>query len=120
MACFKQGTIIDLAARESVSLPNMRGTTLRMTRGSVWITQENDTQDIVLRAGDTWVVEKNGLTILEAQENTTFCALGQRPDAWVMPHPHGAGRAPPLLVARVRDALASFFMSPTRNPVPYV
>ena len=58
MACFKHGTIIDLAARESVSLPDMRGTTLRVTRGTVWITQENDTQDIVLRAGDNWVVER--------------------------------------------------------------
>ena len=81
MPCFKHGTIIDLAARESVSLPDMRGTTLRITRGSVWITQENDTKDIVLRAGDNWVVEKNGLTILEAQEDTTFCALGRRLDA---------------------------------------
>ena len=120
MACFKHGTIIDLAARESVSLPNMRGTTLRVTRGSVWITQENDTQDIVLRAGDTWVVEKNGLTILEAQETTTFCALGRRLDAWVLPQQPGTGRAPSLFVTRARDALASFFMSPMRNPVPYV
>ena len=40
MACFKNGTIIDLAARESVSLPNMRGTTLRITRGAVWITED--------------------------------------------------------------------------------
>jgi hypothetical protein len=120
MACFKQGTIIDLAARESVTLPNVRGTTLRITRGSLWITQENDTQDIVLRAGDTWVVEKNGLTIVEAQESTTFCALGRRLDAWVVPQQLGAGRKPPLFVTRARDALASFFMSPTRNPVPYV
>jgi hypothetical protein len=119
MACFKHGTIIDLAARESVSLPNMRGTTLRITRGSVWITQEDDTHDIVLRAGDTWVVEKNGLTILEAQEHTTFCALGQRLDTWVMPQQR-AGRASPAFVSRVRDALASFFMSPTRNPYPHV
>ena len=78
MACFEHGTIIDLAARESVSLPDIRGTTLRVTRGTLWITQENDTQDIVLRAGDTWMVEKNGLTIIEAQEDTTFCALGRR------------------------------------------
>jgi hypothetical protein len=118
MACFKNGTIIDLAARESVSLPNMRGTTLRITRGAVWITQENDTQDIVLRAGDTWVVEKNGLTILEAQENTTFYALGKRIDAWVMPQP-ATGPAPSTFGARVREGLSAFFMGPPRTTVPY-
>ena len=119
MACFKNGTIIDLAARESVSLPDMRGTTLRITRGSVWITMENDTQDIVLRAGDSWVVDKNGLTILEAQENTTFCALGRQLGVWVMPQP-GENRVPSPLASRIRDGLAAFFMTPTRNPVPYV
>jgi hypothetical protein len=119
MPCFKHGTIIDLAARESVSLPDMRGTTLRITRGSVWITQESDTKDIVLHAGDNWVVEKNGLTILEAQEDTTFCALGRRLDTWVLPRP-ATHRVPSRCATRVRDAIASFFTSPTRNPVPYV
>ena len=118
MACFKNGTIIDLGARESVSLPNVRGTTLRVTRGSVWITQENDTHDIVLRAGDSWTVDKNGLTILEAQENTTFYALGQRLGAWVMPQP-ATGPARSTFGARVRDALAAFFMGPPRSTVPY-
>ncbi len=118
MACFEHGTIIDLAARESVFLRDTRGTTIRITRGAVWITQENDTQDIVLRAGDTWVVEKNGLTILEAQEGTTLCALG-RLDARVVAHSSGERAASPI-VARIRDAFAGFFASPTRNALPYV
>jgi hypothetical protein len=118
MACFKDGTIIDLAARESMSLPNLRGTTLRIMRGSVWITQENDTHDIVLRAGDTWVVEKDGLTILEAQESTTFCALGRRLRTWLVPH--AVERAASPLRTRVREALIAFFTSPRRSPVPYV
>ena len=66
MACFNHATIIDLAAREMLQLPDVRGTTLRVTRGTVWITQQNDTQDIVLRAGDNWVVERNGTTLVEA------------------------------------------------------
>ena len=80
MACFEHGTIIDLAARESVPLPDLRGTTLRVTRGSVWITQENDTQDVVLRAGDNWVIERNGLTLMEAQLDATVCVLGRHVD----------------------------------------
>lgn len=118
MACFKHGTIIDLAARESVSLPNMRGTALRVTRGAVWITQENDTQDIVLRAGDTWVVEKNGLTLLEAQESTTFCALGRHADALVISD-RATGSVPSTFGTRVREALSAFFVGPPRHTVPY-
>jgi len=118
MARIETATTLDLAARESVVLTDVQGTTLRVKRGTVWITQENDTQDIVLRAGDTWVVEKNGLTILEAQENTTFYALGQRLGAWVMPQP-ATGPARSTFGARVRDALAAFFMGPPRSTVPY-
>ena len=114
-----QGTIIDLATRESVSLPTCAVATLRITRGSVWITQENDTQDIVLRAGDTWVVEKNGLTILEAQEDTTFCALGRQFEARVIPQA-AANRGLSPFAARVRDAFAAFFLAPSRNPYPHV
>jgi hypothetical protein len=118
MACFKHGTTIDLATRESVSLPDTRGTTLRVTRGSIWITQENDTKDIVLRAGDTWVVEKNGLTILEAQESTTFCALNRQLEMRFVPE-----RETKSLLATlgryVYAAAAAFLATPRRQPVPY-
>lgn len=119
MACFKHGTIVDLAARESLALPDVRGTTLRVTRGTVWITQENDTQDIVLRTGDNWVVEKNGVTIVEAQEDTTLCATGRRLEAWLQPA-LVARHAPTAFWRRVGDAAAAFFATPSRQSVPYV
>ena len=78
MACFKNGTIIDLTTRESLALPDFRGTTLRVTRGTVWITQEHDTQDVVLRAGDTWVVERNGLTLLRGAGRQHVLRAGSR------------------------------------------
>lgn len=119
MACFEHGTIVDLAARESLALPDVRGITLRVTRGTVWITQESDTQDIVLRAGDNWVVEKNGVTIVEAQEETTLCAIGHRLQAWQKPA-LVARRAPTAVWRRVGDAVAAFFATPSRRPAPYV
>ena len=117
MACFNQATIVDLAAREMLQLPDVRGTTLRVTRGIVWITQENDTQDIVLRAGDNWVVERNGLTIVEAQNDATFCAVGRDVAAWL---PARKPAAAPAWWTHVTAAAAKFFATPTRNPVPYV
>ena len=47
-----------------------------MTRGTLWITEENDTHDIVLGPGDVWMVERDGLTIIEAQNDASFRALG--------------------------------------------
>jgi hypothetical protein len=117
MACFDNGTIIDLAPRETVNLPDMRGATLRVARGTVWITQENDTQDIVLRDGDAWTVERDGLTILEAQSHVSMCVIGRRVETLF-------GRrasSPPRnsVWASARDAIGAFFTMPTRRPVPY-
>jgi hypothetical protein len=116
MACFEHGTIIDLASRETVRLPDIRGATLRVTRGTAWITQQNDTQDVVLRAGDTWVVEHDGLTLLEAQSAATVCIVGRRLSAPVARAAQDRGaswwRNAWSVVARVAAG-------PQRSPVPY-
>jgi hypothetical protein len=36
----------------------------------------NDTNDVVLGPGDVWMVERDGLTIIEAQNDASFRALG--------------------------------------------
>jgi len=122
MACFEYGTLIDLAPRETVTLPDVRGATLRITRGTVWITQENDTKDTVLRPGDTWTVERNGLTILEAQGDVSLCVVGRRIETLVARRSHSARS--PSVWAQTHDAvlslLAAFVTSPRRGPVPYV
>jgi hypothetical protein len=77
MASFAAGTIIDLRAREAITLHDVRGTTLRVTRGTLWLTQENDPSDVILRVGDNWVVERQGATVLEAQDDTVVWAVGR-------------------------------------------
>ncbi len=57
MACFESGTVISLWHREAITLPDVRGATLRVTQGTLWLTQEHERHDIVLRPGDNWVVE---------------------------------------------------------------
>ncbi len=121
MACFEHGTMVELKTREALTLPDVRGATLRVARGTVWITQENDTQDIVLHSGDTWTVERNGLTILEAQGEVSLCVIGRRIETLV------AGREQRALFAsagaRMRNAIVAFFASlfttPTRSAAPY-
>jgi hypothetical protein len=118
MACFEYGTIIDLTVRETVTLGDVRGATLRVARGTLWITQEGDAQDVVLRTGDTWTVERNDLTVLEAQSDVSFCVMGRRVDALVTTVSEGSMAARGW--DKVRGAVAAFLASPTRGTAPYV
>jgi len=76
-------TKVELGTRQSIAFPHIEGTALVVTRGTLWITEENDTHDIVLGPGDVWMVESHGLTIIEAQNDASFRALGRSFDrAW--------------------------------------
>lgn len=78
MACFETGTLIELSPREAVTLQDVRGATLRVTRGTLWLTQEDDRKDVILRVGDNWVVERDGATVLEAQDDTIVYVVGRQ------------------------------------------
>jgi hypothetical protein len=77
MACDGYTRVWDLAAGELVQLDGARGTTLRVTRGTLWVTLEDDLRDIVLSVGETFTVDRGGLTIAEAQGATTVCVLAR-------------------------------------------
>jgi hypothetical protein len=68
--------LLALSHGDVVELPDARGTTLRIGRGSVWLTQERDARDVVLMAGDTWTVERDGLTVAEARGETALAIAG--------------------------------------------
>ena len=76
MLCNGYEKVLDLSHGDLVELNDARGTTVRVTKGTIWITQEHDTQDIVLRAGDVWTVEREGLTLIEAHGETLVCVVG--------------------------------------------
>lgn len=77
MSCFETGTVVSLGRREVVTLPDVRGATLRVMHGTLWVTQHGSRQDVVLRDGDHWVVERNGPTVVEAQNDALFCVAGR-------------------------------------------
>jgi hypothetical protein len=76
MLCNGYDKVLELADGDLVEVNDGHGTTLRVTKGALWITQEHDNRDIVLRAGDVWTVERQGLTLLQAQGATLLCAVG--------------------------------------------
>lgn len=77
MLCTGYDRVLDLDHGDFVKLDDARGTTLRVTRGTLWLTQERDRHDIVLNEGDVWTVERDGLTLVEAQSNAVVCLVGR-------------------------------------------
>ncbi|HEY1327478.1 MAG TPA: DUF2917 domain-containing protein [Casimicrobiaceae bacterium] len=112
MACYETATIIDMGAREAITLQDVRGTTLRVTRGTIWLTQENDRKDVVLRVGDNWVVERDGATVVEAQDDAVVCVVGRRIETGATPR-----RTPVLNGHDWRGRLAALFGE--RRYAPY-
>ena len=54
-----------------------RGTTLTVTAGSLWITQDDDSRDITLDAGQTWTIERHGTTLVQAQRDSVVAVVGR-------------------------------------------
>ena len=63
-------------ARGSVAkLNNGRGARVRVELGRVWITQDGDTNDVFLRAGESFQIERDGLTLVSVLGNTAFAMV---------------------------------------------
>ena len=119
MTFFEPGTIVDLAERETLVLSDIAGARLRVNRGTLWITQEHDTRDVVLNAGDVWQVDRDGDTIIEAQAATTLSATGPRVTRalrrW---QPHGRGAHP--FLDRLREDVAAWWSLTPQRQIPHV
>jgi hypothetical protein len=113
MRCFESGTVVSLAPREVVTLPNARGAVVRVMQGTLWVTQHESTQDVVLRDGDNWVVERNGATVVEAQNDAVFCVAG-KPGTQLLRAVESPRRG-----TRVGAALKHWLHASRRTPVPY-
>ena len=113
MNCNGYTRIWDLAPGEIVKLDGARGTMLRVTRGVLWITLEDDSRDVVLAAGDTFTIDREGLTLVEAQDATSVCVLARHAD-------EARGRANrPSIKDRAAKWLAAAGAGISRRPVPY-
>jgi len=76
MGCFRNGSAVELPRNHVAAVRDAKGALVRVTRGTIWITQESDPDDTVLRIGDNWVLERDGLTVIQAHEDATFCLEG--------------------------------------------
>jgi hypothetical protein len=55
-----------LQPHEVLHIHDGAGLAVKCVRGVLWITQSNDTDDIVVRTGETFVLDRNGLALVSA------------------------------------------------------
>ena len=55
-----------LRAREVLNIRDGRGLAVRCVTGALWITQDGDTDDVVLKAGQCFVLDRRGLALVSA------------------------------------------------------
>jgi predicted ABC-type sugar transport system permease subunit len=82
--CLDAATL-DLAPNQMLAISGGVGMTVSCIRGSIWITQNNDRRDVVLAAGETFVVDRDGVALLSAMAPSKVAmqpAVAQRP-AWL-------------------------------------
>ncbi len=82
MASRTVNTSVNLAPAAHMSLDNARGMLIRVTRGTVWITQARSYDDVILHAGEAWIVEKNGLTLIQAHDEVRLCLPASPRRGW--------------------------------------
>jgi hypothetical protein len=115
MACDGYTKMWEMAGGELIGVDGGRGTTLRVTRGTLWLTFEHDTRDVVLGVGDVFTIDRGGLTLIEAQGDATVCVLARHVDARRLRNPR------PTPWSRVRGWLAAIGAAGmARGWAPYV
>jgi len=83
---------MQLAAGQELRLHDAAGWTVACLRGSLWITQEADTRDLFLDAGDSFALDRPGLALILARRHTVLAiqpparrAVTEYPDAGPRP-----------------------------------
>jgi len=60
------GRPIHLKSREVLDIHDGEGLAVKCLRGVLWITQSDDTDDIIVRDGETFVLDRDGLALISA------------------------------------------------------
>lgn len=67
---------INLETEEAQKLDAIRpGTVIRCQDGILWITQDGDRDDHILKAGDTFTVTRKGNVVLQALNSSSSISL---------------------------------------------
>lgn len=88
-------TKLELGAYGALPLENARGRVVTCVSGVAWLTMEGDERDIVLEPGQSFTVDRDGLTLVASQQLSNISVSRPRPaQTWWQ---------------RVRDAIARVY-----------
>ena len=85
---------IQLAKDKLISLPDAKDSTIAVLWGSVWLTQDGDSRDYEVNAGESFKIRGDGLVLISAFENTALQVLQlcENVTIWSMKPSGNAGR----------------------------
>ena len=66
-----------IGPRQGLPLFDASGRTVTCLSGSIWLTMEGDRRDVVLTPGASFVVDRDGLTLLVAQRPSAVAVSAQ-------------------------------------------
>lgn len=90
------GAVVKLDKCARLHVRNGVGRRVLCLAGGLWITQENDRRDILLKAGECFVLDRRGLAIIGARSPAKLLLLGSGDDT--------AGEGAKLLAAGSKPA----------------
>jgi len=64
--------VCDLGSRQTLPVYSAEGKEIVCISGELWITQEGDTRDIILGPGQTFTVDRPGLTLVHATRDSVL------------------------------------------------
>ncbi|MBI1891202.1 MAG: DUF2917 domain-containing protein [Burkholderiales bacterium] len=64
---------VRLQRDQHMRLQDARGWQIKSVNGTVWLTQEGDSRDIVLRKGQSFVLDRDGTALLSALNDADLC-----------------------------------------------
>lgn len=79
--------LVQLTRRQDIEVVDGMGISITCILGSIWITQHRDNADIVLGAGDSFVLDRQGLAIVHALAASTVQLVQPVPEASDHIHP---------------------------------
>ena len=78
-------TPVHLKERESLRLPNGLGVEVRCLLGNLWITEEGEREDRILYRGQSFVLDRQGLSLVTALGGPAMLVV--QPGVALAPYP---------------------------------
>jgi Protein of unknown function (DUF2917) len=81
------GVSLQIARGTAVGIQDGRGTWLRLGQGAVWITQGGSDKDVLLAAGESFCIERDGLTLASPLGRAPLALVSIEPSKRIAPFP---------------------------------